>query len=132
MPLHKKGQGCAIHVSDWIVKQSGWLTLSESQHQENAALPLDQQLTCTDACEIIYPGKNYDGFWTNDKFVDQMYPNAIAELVFDQSSAHGAFAKDALNVKEMNVKPALWGKLKTMVIPTDLAPDFWSEGCLDL
>jgi len=34
-----------------------------------------------------------------------MYPGAIAEFVFDQSSAHGAFAKDALNAKEMNVGP---------------------------
>ncbi|KAI6131239.1 hypothetical protein EDD16DRAFT_1468478, partial [Pisolithus croceorrhizus] len=123
MPLCKKGEGHAIHVSDWTVKQSGQLTLSESQCQENAALPLDQQLTCTDAHEIIYPGKNYDGFWTNVKFVDQvgqavnqifewMYPNAITEFVFDQSLAHGALTKDALNVKEMNVKPG--GKQKIM------------------
>ncbi|KAI5989607.1 hypothetical protein EDC04DRAFT_2588333, partial [Pisolithus marmoratus] len=63
----------------------------------------------------LYPGKNYDGFWTNDNFVDQvkwsikifewMYPSAIAEFVFHQSLAHSAFAKDALNAKEMNVKP---------------------------
>ncbi|KAI6045898.1 hypothetical protein EDC04DRAFT_2558912, partial [Pisolithus marmoratus] len=59
-----------------------------------------------DACEIIYPGKNNDGFWTNEKLVEQvkqtipifkqMYLNVIAEFLFDQSSAHGAFAKDAL------------------------------------
>ncbi|KIK94349.1 hypothetical protein PAXRUDRAFT_25963 [Paxillus rubicundulus Ve08.2h10] len=51
---------------------------------------------------------------------EQMYPNVIAEFVFDQSSAHGAFAKDALNVKDMNVWPG--GKQRIMhdtYIPSD-------------
>ncbi|KIO02026.1 hypothetical protein M404DRAFT_16178 [Pisolithus tinctorius Marx 270] len=138
MPLRKKGQGRAIHISDFIVK-------------ENAGLPMDHQLKCTDTCEIIYPGKNNDGFWTNEKLVKQvkkaivifeyMYPNSVAEFVFDQSSAHGAFAKDALNAKEMNVRPGgkqwlmhntfipmdnpnpdLHGKPQAMVFPPDLPP----------
>jgi len=37
--------------------------------------------------------------------VPDQYPDAIAKFVFDQSSAHGAFAKDALNTKDMNVRP---------------------------
>jgi hypothetical protein len=68
-----------------------------------------------------------------------MYPNVVAEFVFDQSSAHGAFAKDALNAKDMNVRPggkqckmhdtfipinnpnlSLRGKLQTMNFPADL------------
>ena len=72
---------------------------------------------------------------------EQMYPSAIAEFVFDQSSAHAAFAKDALNSKEMNVKPGgrqqlmrdtlipmdnphpeLHGKPQAMVFPSDLPP----------
>lgn len=36
---------------------------------------------------------------------ERIYPNAVTEFVFDQSSAHGAFTKDTLNAKEMNVKP---------------------------
>ena len=51
---------------------------------------------------------------------ERMYPNAVGEFVFDQSSAHGAFAKDALNAKEMNVRPG--GKQRLMrdtVIPMD-------------
>jgi len=31
MPLRKKGQGKAIHVSDFITKELGWLSLSEVQ-----------------------------------------------------------------------------------------------------
>ena len=25
-----------------------------------------------DVCEIIYPDKNHDGFWTNEKLVEQI------------------------------------------------------------
>lgn len=49
-----------------------------------------------------------------------LYPDAIAEFIFDQSSAHGAFSKDALNAKDMNVRPG--GKQRTMhdtCIPSD-------------
>ena len=72
---------------------------------------------------------------------DWLYPNAVAEFVFDQSSAHGAFAKNALHVKGMNVQPgrkqcrmhdtfipnnnpnpSLCGIHQTMVFPEDLPP----------
>ena len=72
---------------------------------------------------------------------EQMYLNAIAEFAFDQLSAHGAFAKNALNTKEMNVRPggrqramynililmdnlnpSLCGKVQTMFFPADLPP----------
>ena len=36
---------------------------------------------------------------------EQMNPNCVTEFFFDQSSAHGAHAKDALNANKMNVKP---------------------------
>ena len=34
-----------------------------------------------------------------------LYLNAIAKFIFNQSSMHGAFAKNVLNAKEMNVQP---------------------------
>lgn len=75
MPLRKKGQGRAIHVSDFIVEETGHLCLSEVQCKENAALPPDQKLECTDAREIMYPGKNYEGWWNMEKLVAQVcYP----------------------------------------------------------
>ncbi|KAF8546588.1 hypothetical protein OG21DRAFT_1479657 [Imleria badia] len=130
MPLRKKGQGCAIHISDFIVEHIGRLTLSPTQVEENARRPAVERLEVTDVCKIIYPGKNHDGFWTNENLIaqvkctiptfEQMYPNAVAKFVFDQSSAHGAFVKDALNAKEMNVRPG--GKQRKMhdtVIPMD-------------
>ena len=69
MPLQKKGEGCAIHVSDFIIEQMGQIALLERLHQENAALPVEQHLTHTDACEIIYPGKNNDGWWNMERFI---------------------------------------------------------------
>jgi len=59
---------------------------------------------------------------------ERLYPNAVGKFIFDQSSAHGAFAKDALNSKEMNVNPG--GKqcpLHSMLIPQD-NPDLAKHG----
>lgn len=79
-----------------------------------------------------------------------MFPGDILEFFFDQSSAHGAFAKDALNAKDMNVKPGgkqrrmrdthipqdnpnatLRGRCQSMVFPLDLPsehPDYNYRG----
>ena len=79
-----------------------------------------------------------------------MFPGAVGEFFFDQSSAHGAHAPDAPNAKEMNVKPggkrqkmhdtviphdnpnpALRGRAQWMVFPMDLAvddPDYEYKG----
>lgn len=56
MPLWKKGQGRAIHISDFVVEHTGRLTLLPAQVEENAQLPAMEQLEVTDACKIIYPG----------------------------------------------------------------------------
>ncbi|KAI0732979.1 hypothetical protein C8Q72DRAFT_792974 [Fomitopsis betulina] len=108
----------------------------------------------------MYPGKNYEGWWNMEKLVAQvqrtiairerMFPGDILEFFFDQSSAHGAFAKDALNAKDMNVKPGgkqrrmrdthipqdnpnatLRGRCQSMVFPLDLPsehPDYNYRG----
>jgi hypothetical protein len=52
------------------------------------------------------------------KIAQFMFPNAIIHWVFDNSSCHGSFAPDALNVTKMNVKPG--GKkpaLRETIIP---------------
>ena len=69
MPLRKKGEGHAIHISDFIVEQTGRIALSERLQQENTDLPVEQHLTHTDAHEIIYPGKNNDGWWNMERFI---------------------------------------------------------------
>jgi len=50
-------------------------------------MPVQDWLKCTDARRIIYPGKNHDGFWTNDKLVEQVSISLHAELKAD-AQAH--------------------------------------------
>ncbi|KAG2093316.1 uncharacterized protein F5147DRAFT_657455 [Suillus discolor] len=97
---------------------------------EENALPVNECLKCYDSHKINFPGKNADGWWTAEMLVQQVeqviplfertHPGAVAKFFFDQSAAHGAFAVDALNASEMNVKPG--GKQRHMhstLIPTD-------------
>ncbi|KAF8578237.1 hypothetical protein K439DRAFT_1648813 [Ramaria rubella] len=87
--------GCAIHISNFIVERTGHIVLNQEQREINDKLPLRLQLWHTEAWEIIYP----DCIW---------------------SSAHGAFAPNALNSKEMNLRPR--GKQQVMhstFIPMD-------------
>lgn len=72
MPLRKKGQGRAIHVSDFIVEDTGRLRLSPEQVEHQLSLPPEQRLPAFDAREIMYPGKNHDGYWTADKLLNQV------------------------------------------------------------
>ena len=72
MPLRKKGQGCTIHILDFIVEHTGQLTLSTAQCKDNMQLPVAEWLEFVNVCEIIYSGKNHDGFWMNEKLVVQV------------------------------------------------------------
>lgn len=54
------------------------------------------------------------------KIFDVMHPDAVMLMFFDQSSAHNAFASNALNARKMNVTPG--GKQPAMhdtIIPLD-------------
>ena len=73
MPLRKKGPGRAIHNSGFIVEQTGRLALSPKQIAEQEKLPESERLPCYDSREIIYPGKNGDGWWNCNKLVDQVF-----------------------------------------------------------
>ncbi|EUC56568.1 DDE family endonuclease, partial [Rhizoctonia solani AG-3 Rhs1AP] len=145
--LRQKGRGRIIHVSDFIVEQSGRLALTPEMIKANENLPTGERLKVTDARKIIEPGKNHDKWWDMDQLCDQvsdtlkifdrMYPNCTGVFFFDQSSAHNAFADDALVANRMNVKaggknakpmhdtfipmnnpnPQLRGKLQSMVYP---------------
>ena len=104
MPLRKKGNGRSLHVSDFIVEEFGRLHLSEEQIQEQRTLPLSQQLKAFDARVIIYPGKNFDGWWNAERLLAQvkiavpifekLYPGCIGEWNFDHSTGHTAFSAE--------------------------------------
>jgi hypothetical protein len=111
--LQKKGNGCSIHVSDFILETNGCLFLTDVQLEEQDQLPANQCLQVTDACKIIHPGKNGDAWWDMPQLLTQikhaiptfeyLYPSAVGVWIFDCSSAHEALSDDALNVKNMNV-----------------------------
>lgn len=133
MPLRQKGNGRAVHVSDFLCEksQTGRLSLTEDQRERNAALPPELKLKNVDARKIIYPGKGKDDWWDMKQLLVQLkdaldifeylHPGAVGVFVFDCSSAHEAFAENALNVNNMNVNPGGRGqrKLRDTIIPFD-------------
>ncbi|KAF8581939.1 hypothetical protein K439DRAFT_1647755 [Ramaria rubella] len=124
MLLRKKGEGHAIHISDFIVEHTGRIVLNEEQRQIDDKLPLHLRLQHMDAQEIIYPGKNNDGWWNMERLIVQvmrmipifkrLYLGAVGEFFFDRSSIHSAFAPNTPNSKELNLRPG--GKQRVMQI----------------
>ena len=77
------------------------------------------------ARKFLEYGENKEGYWTSDKFMEQLqdvvklvnfkYPKSEGWRVvwiFDHSSCHAAMSEDALDVTHMNVKPG--GKQRVM------------------
>ncbi|KAJ7495705.1 hypothetical protein B0H11DRAFT_1716700 [Mycena galericulata] len=99
---------------------------------ENAKLAEDIRLAVTDSTTIIYPDNKAggDAYWNLEQMIAQLvkairiarylFPTAVIHWVFDNSSAHGSLAKDALTATKMNVNPG--GKVPEMqdtIIPLD-------------
>ncbi|KAJ7111417.1 hypothetical protein C8R44DRAFT_528714, partial [Mycena epipterygia] len=81
-----------------------------------------------DARRIIYPGANYDPWWDMPQLIvqvkdaikifDVMYLDGVAVFIFDCSSAHEAFASDALQAHKMNRSPGgKQPKMRDTIIP---------------
>jgi hypothetical protein len=94
-PLHKKGRGKLIHVSDFINPETGRLTVTDAAGK-----------IMHDARKIIFPGSDGDPWWDTKQLIEQIkraieifelaHPGKQALFVFDQSSAHASLAPDAL------------------------------------
>jgi hypothetical protein len=113
--LRRKSQGLSVHVSDFICESIGRLRLSEEERIANDLLSNGEQLEHTEACVIMHPGSNRDGWWTNQDLIkqvvdraipifEQTHPGKVALFMFDNSSNHNAYADDALVVSRMNLK----------------------------
>ncbi|KAF5186994.1 Dde family endonuclease [Thalictrum thalictroides] len=109
MPFYVKGHGCSLHVSDFLTETFGRLKLPV-----DATVTEERDLT-REACVIIKPGGNVDN-WKLKDLIQQMtkkaipifetlHPGATAVFAFDQSTAHTAYASDALLVSKMNLRP---------------------------
>ena len=127
-PIRKKGNGRAIHISDFISETTGRIKLSEEQIADQLKRSVEQRLPAFEARKIIYPGKGFDAWWDLSQLIDQIkitiqifeltHPNCVAVFTFDRSSAHEGFAEDALNVNNMNINPGgKQRKLRDTVIP---------------
>jgi len=60
-PLKKKGAGQGLHQSDVICSTVGWLS---------------------EASQTLEYGKNYDGYWTGELFVKQVYLFLLGKTIF--------------------------------------------------
>ncbi|KAF7342874.1 DDE family endonuclease [Mycena sanguinolenta] len=130
--LKKKGRGRLIMISAFLCERYGLLALTEEMVAENEQLTAELRLAITDSTTVIYPDNKAggDAYWNMQQMIEQLikailiarrlFPKAIIHWVFDNSSAHGSLAKDALTATKMNVNPG--GKVPEMrdtIIPSD-------------
>ena len=100
-------------VSDFVDEHSGFLELSEQEHKEAKLKYKDKNFPCYSR-EVIQIRKK-EGHWDNDQFILQVkkasriasfkYPEDSHTIIwiFDQSSNHRAYSKDALIASRMEV-----------------------------
>jgi hypothetical protein len=100
--IMKKGNGRSVMVSAFLCECHGQLFYTNDAGVKSFAT------------EIIHPGKNADGWWTNENLVeqlrtkairafDQMHPGCKAIFAFDNSQNHHAKPPDGLCVNRMNL-----------------------------
>ena len=68
--MHKKGNGCMIHVSDFVTEW-GQLLLTMEEEKVNAAQPAEERVK-PDARVITYPGKGHEAWWDGKQLVAQV------------------------------------------------------------
>ncbi len=75
--LRKKGNGCSIMVSEFLLEECGRLKLNSQQIQENPSIPQEARI-------YLQPGKNQDGYWTNEHLINQIQIKVIPifEILF--------------------------------------------------
>ena len=68
-PLWKKGNGCSIHISEFLTDICGRLALSNKMQMSDDLL--------RKACVIMYSEKNNDGWWKAENLINQVVKRAI-------------------------------------------------------
>ncbi|RIA93145.1 hypothetical protein C1645_690960, partial [Glomus cerebriforme] len=89
-PLRKKEAGLSLHVSDFLTEVDGRLKTEEKE-----------------ACVLMKPGTNHDGWWKMEDLIKQitekailifeeLHPGDVGVFAFDNATSHAAYAEDAL------------------------------------
>src|SRR5260370_23196775 len=99
---YAKGDGASLMIADFICTDYGWL-----------------QGDGCDAHVTLKPGKNHDGYFSNDEvlqqatqaidILQQKYPNDKHVFVFDNAQTHAKCAEDSLSALHMPHNPKPWG-----------------------
>lgn len=98
--MKPKGNGQSIMVSQFVTERDGALRRVKDTGETEYAV------------ETLYPGTNRQGWWTIELMLEQTqkamrifedsFPGCVGVFMFDCSSAHEAFAPDALRASVMN------------------------------
>ena len=111
--LRPKGAGKSIMVSQFMCLCHGHMEIEVTEDLLARYPSLDAPVGFVVATlRIIKPGKNSDGWWTNQDLVEQLkrtivlfeilHPDCVALFAFDNSSNHHKYAPDALRVRNLN------------------------------
>ena len=120
--MKPKSKGSGIMVSDFVDEINGYLCLTQEEYRRAREVDKTTQM---EARSLLEYGEAREGYWTCDKFMQQMkkaikiaefkYPKSEGwkhVWIFDHSSCHAAMADDSLDVNKMNVNPG--GKQRVM------------------
>ena len=119
--MKPKSKGSVIMVSDFVDEINGYLCLTQEEYRRAQV----DKTTQMEARSLLEYGEAREGYWTCDKFMQQMkkaikiaefkYPKSEGwkhVWIFDHSSCHATMADDSLDVNKMNVNPG--GKQRVM------------------
>ena len=99
-------------TSDFILPY-GRLNLNSLTPEKREEIAQTTGLLKTEAVKIFEYGKNNDGYWDKAKLHQQvvnkalpiaeaLYPGYSLLYLFDNATSHSVYAKDALQVQDMN------------------------------
>ena len=110
--LRPKGRGQGIMASKFLLP-FGRLNLFSVTPERREQIKEETRLVEREAVEIFEYGKNNDGYWDGAKLYKQvvdkalpiaqaLYPGYSLLFLFDNTTSHSVYFKDALQVKDMN------------------------------
>ncbi len=125
-----KGEGTSIMVSDFLSPDYGQLKTDKRCvsfiHFSTVSELVPQ---CSDACILLKPGKNRDGYFSNEDLIEQtsnaidifeeLQPDGQMLIIFDNATTHHAHSSNALSALYIPLHPRLWVTKKQTICMRD-------------